>query len=160
MLLRLCHLLADIKVLPPRQAHQLVWSRFVNVHGCNIPCDLYMERLCQDCIRHLGANKTEKAICRPSKCMSFLSNIIDRFNKEHKCYHSSGTHSSISSEKDRDMIIKELMKCSVFKHKSCRYHASFEKFICNPIKALDYRKIRQWLTQHTKGKGTITDNTI
>ena len=88
-----CHLLADhIKVLPPRQAHQLVWSRFVNVHGkpgCNIPCDLYMEhmnRLCQDCIRHLGANKTKKAICRPSKCMSFLSNIIDRFNKEHKCY--------------------------------------------------------------------------
>ena len=34
--------------LSPRQAHQVVWSRFVNVHGLpghNIPCDLHMEHL-------------------------------------------------------------------------------------------------------------------
>lgn len=35
-------------ILPERQAMQLKYSRFVNVHGrlgCNIPCDLHMEHL-------------------------------------------------------------------------------------------------------------------
>ena len=63
------HTLLNCKLLPPRQAHQLVWSRFINVcnntAGCNIPCDLHNEhlnRMCKDYVKHLGANKTEKAI--------------------------------------------------------------------------------------------------
>lgn len=75
------HAISNCKLLPPRQAHQLIWSRFVNVHGKgipgnNIPCDLYVEhlnRLCKECVRNLGANKTEKAICRFSK---MYGNII------------------------------------------------------------------------------------
>ena len=49
--------------LPPQQAMQLKYSRFINVHGrqgCNIPCDLYMEhlnKLVKLCVQHLGANK-------------------------------------------------------------------------------------------------------
>ena len=43
------HTLSNCKLLPPRQAHQLVWSRFINVcnntAGCNIPCDLHNEHL-------------------------------------------------------------------------------------------------------------------
>ena len=61
------HTLANCKLLPPRQAHQLIWSRFVNIHGNgiaghNIPCDLHLNRLCKDSVRHMGANKTEKTI--------------------------------------------------------------------------------------------------
>ena len=43
--------------LTPRQSAELVWSRFVNVHGLpgrNIPADLYQEhliRVCKDTIR-------------------------------------------------------------------------------------------------------------
>ena len=50
--------------LSPRQAAQLLSSRFVNVHGlpgCNIPADLHMEhlnRVCKEAIKGLGANKT------------------------------------------------------------------------------------------------------
>ena len=50
--------------LSPRLSAELLWSRFINVHGHpgrNIPADLHMEhlnRLVKEAIRNLGANKT------------------------------------------------------------------------------------------------------
>ncbi len=52
--------------LPPRLAHQLKWSRFINSHGLpghNISCDLHMEhlnRVAKTAIERLGSNKSEK----------------------------------------------------------------------------------------------------
>ena len=102
-------------------AYQLVWFQFVNIHGKgipghNIPCDLHIEhmnRLCKMCVGHLGANKTPKAISRFSKCMGPMSNIVGRFNHEHKCCHSSGSHTTASADKDRDLLIEELKKYSI-----------------------------------------------
>lgn len=54
--------------LPPRQAAQLIWGRFINVHGLpgrNIPGDLHQEhlnRLAKQAIGRLGSNKTEKQL--------------------------------------------------------------------------------------------------
>ena len=54
--------------LSPQMALQVLYSRFVNVHGregCNIPCDLHMEhlnRIIKDVLQHLGVNKTEHAV--------------------------------------------------------------------------------------------------
>ena len=56
-----------------RQVHQLVWGRFINVHGLpgrNIPCDLYMEhlnRVVKDVVHGLKANKTPEALVRVIK---------------------------------------------------------------------------------------------
>ena len=61
------NMLAQHKLLPPHQSEELIWSRFVNVHGIqghNIPKDLHMEhlnRVCKDCIHGLRVNKTEAA---------------------------------------------------------------------------------------------------
>ena len=72
--------------LPPRLAQQLLYSRFVNVHGregCNIPCDLHMEHLnrtIKDTLQHLGANKTECAITRASKCSHLLNSLLHQFD--------------------------------------------------------------------------------
>lgn len=44
---------------------QLVWGRFINVHGLPAPCDLYMEhlnRVCKDALKGLGANRAVKAL--------------------------------------------------------------------------------------------------
>ena len=57
-------------LLSPRKSNQLIWSRFINVHGLpgkNIPADLFMEhlnRLCKEAIKQLGANKTQRGIQR------------------------------------------------------------------------------------------------
>ena len=114
------------QIAPPRQAHQTIWSRFVNVNdngtpGHNIPCDLHNEhlnRLCKECVRHLGANKTEKAICHFSRCMGPLSNILSKYDYENKHHHSSGSHTT------------------------------------PPIRKLKFDKVRNWLVDHAKAKGT------
>ena len=110
------HTLSNSKILPPRQAHQTIWSHFVNVNdngtpGHNIPCDFHNEhlnRLCKECVRHLGANKTEKAICRFSRCMGPLSNILSKYDYENKHHCSSGSNTTPSCTKDGDLIIQEL----------------------------------------------------
>ena len=67
------YLLQHDFTLPPRQAAELVWSRFVNVRGqqgANIPLDLHMEhlnKLVKAAISGLGANKVEDAITRVGK---------------------------------------------------------------------------------------------
>ena len=59
------NLLSQQLTLSPREAQQLVWSRFVNTHGrsgCNKPCDLEMEHLnrsCKTAVAALGANTTK-----------------------------------------------------------------------------------------------------
>ena len=54
--------------LSPRQAMQLMWSKFINTHGRpggNIPADLHMEhinRACKTVMKNLGSNLTEKSL--------------------------------------------------------------------------------------------------
>ena len=58
----------SIYMLPPRQAVQHLYSRFVSVHGLpghNVAADLHMEHLnviAKGCVKALGANKTEAVI--------------------------------------------------------------------------------------------------
>lgn len=65
-------------LLSPHLAEQLMWSRFVNVHGLpghNISCDLHMEHLnclVKIAIEGLGANKSMKAISRAAKAIGVL----------------------------------------------------------------------------------------
>ena len=152
--------LVNIKILPPRLAHQLVWSRFVNVHGIqgrNIPFDLqieHMNRLVKDCVKHLGANKTGKAIIRFSKALGPVSKIISSFDSHHNSQSHSGLHKVSSIEKDRDSLIKELReKAHVFKYTPGRFHKSFPKFIKNPIKLLAQKTFYKWLEERAKENG-------
>ena len=70
-------------VLSPRLSSQLLWSRFVNVHGLpgrNIPLDLHGEhlnRLAMDAIRNLRANKSEEAIKRVGRSIGTLSPVLE-----------------------------------------------------------------------------------
>jgi len=156
------NMVADCKLLPPRQAHQLQWSRFVNTHGKGIPgnnkpCDLHIEhmnRLLKVCFHNLGANKTKNAISQYSKCMGPLATLLDNFDEEHHCSNVSGSHTSPSSIKDRDIIIKQLRENrKVFKKEIGRSHRSFPKFLSNPIRQLRKNEFMEWLKQCAKSKG-------
>ena len=65
-------------VLPPRLVQQLLWSRFVNLHGHvgkNVPLDLHMKHLnatLKNSITALGANKIEKSILHLGRCIGQL----------------------------------------------------------------------------------------
>jgi L1 cell adhesion molecule like protein len=137
--------LAKCKLLPPRQAHQVIWSRFVNTHGNsvgrNIPCDLHNEhlnRLCKVIVQHLGANKTTKAIKTYSKCLGPLYNILTKFDDDTGFHSTSPSHTKASDIQDRDLILKELHEnAQVFNYISKRCHPSFPNFHRNPLKKLN-----------------------
>ena len=78
-------------VYSPRQAKQLLWSRFINTHGLphkNIAGDLHMEhlnRLCKEAIKGLGANKTPSAIKRIGDAIGPLHTILENFDDSVLC---------------------------------------------------------------------------
>ena len=100
--------------LPPLQAEQLLWCRFVNTHGIrgrNIPLDLHQEhlnRLLKDIIKGIGANKTEEALVRSSKALGTLHNMLSQFDKDNHLDNTSEVHRPPSCKRELNTIIKEL----------------------------------------------------
>lgn len=119
--------------LPPRQAAQLLWNRFVNVHGLpgrNIPADLHQEhlnRVVKEAIRGLGANKTERAIARVGKALGTVSPVLDQFDNDNGVQHYSGQRHIAGTDKDRDLIIGQLQHAQVFTSIAGRKHTTFPK---------------------------------
>ena len=79
-------LLQHTYVLSPRLSAQLLWSRFVNVHGKpgkNISVDLHMEHLnkiAKGAIRFMGSCKSRKGIQRIGRAIGTLSPVLENFD--------------------------------------------------------------------------------
>lgn len=93
-------------VLSPREAAELIWSCFINVHGRpgkNIPNDLHMEhlnRMCKTAIRGLGSNKTPQCITRIGNSLGTAAPVLEAFDDDNGVPQVSGKHSAPSTEKD------------------------------------------------------------
>ena len=118
--------------MSPRLKQQLIWSRFINVHGRpgkNIPMDLHMEHLnaiAKGAIKNLGSGKTEKAIVRAGRAIGTLSTILSQFDEDNKISRMSGVHRIEKYKKDVEIIVKELQRAHVFSRQtSSRKHHSF-----------------------------------
>ena len=141
--------------LPPLQAEQLKWSRFVNVHGVrgrNIPLDLhqeYLNRLLKDMIKNFGANKRDEAIVRSSKALGTLQNMLYQFDKENHNQAPTGAHSKPSYKNELNSIINELKKHQVFDIIPQRKHESFPK-PSNLLHIKPKNSMVEWLITHTK----------
>ena len=139
-------------IFSPRQAQQLLWSRFINTHGRpgkNIEADLHMEhlnRLCKSYIEALGANATDAAVLRAGRCIGTISLISDNFDLATGITACSGAHSWRSIDKDLDKVIDELQKRSnVFGHIPGRCHSAFKNYKtihCN------HTEIVTWMNDH------------
>ena len=141
--------------LPPQQAQQLLYSRFVNVHGRegrNIPCDLHMEHLnrtIKDALQHLGANKTEEAITRASKCSHLINSLLHQFDIKTGLKEESGSHTRASEKSDIERMLVVLRNNNVFMEQGTRSHSHFQNFQSNHlVKSLDMSKLQQWMTEH------------
>lgn len=138
--------------LTPRQAQELIWSRFVSTHnapGHNIPGDLHQEhlnRVVKDSIRGLHANKTEKAITRVGKTLGTLSPLLDNFDHVNMVRKASGAHKAPRFTKDRDLIVQHLQKCNIFTCHEGRSHSSFPK-PRDVLHSLNHDKIIDWMSK-------------
>ena len=103
-----------------RQAQQLLWSRCVNTHGLsgrNIPADLFMEhlnRLCKIAVANLGPNKTPNGLLRAGRSAGGLAKVIAKYDKDFRVSESSGKHATASMDKDKSIILKQLLEAAVF----------------------------------------------
>ena len=120
-------------ILSPRHKTELLWGRFINVHGRtgkNIAADLHMEhlnRVVKECIKCLGANKTEGAIVRVGKALDTVVPVLDQFDLENDVSTASGLHNPVNAFKDHNMVANELSTHNIFKDIPHREHAHFPK---------------------------------
>ena len=141
--------------LSPRQARQLLYSRFVNIHGVpgrNIAADLHMEHLnraCKDSIRGLGANKTEKSITRIGKAIGPLMSITSNYDSSVLSKETKSSRRKVaSSEKDRKMIMNELMgRASVFEEVAGRRYNHSCALSKSLFHKMDHKVFEGWIEE-------------
>ena len=134
-----------------RQAHQLLWSRFINVHGLpsqNIPCDLFMEhlnRVCKDAVRGLGANKTPQALVKIGRVVGILDNVMINFDEDNMVKQQSGRHEVANFRKDMITVVKVLINEELLVYKPHRKHETFGSVDRNPIQGIDHEQLLSWM---------------
>lgn len=138
--------------LSEAHAHQLLWGRCINVHGRtgkNIPGDLHMEHLIgmvKECIKGLGANKTEQAIQRVGYALGTIVPVLDQYDLDNDVPVVSSAHTRHHAQKDLALIVNELGKSRVFSHVKSRKHRKFP----NPRNVLHHgtdkkTKLKEWM---------------
>ena len=152
------HFLAKVNsTSSTRLAAQIKWSRVVNTHGGkgkNIPVDLYMEHL-NRCLKNyvigLGANVSEKTIVDCGKSLNGMIGITSNFDCDSSIHRESLHHTTKSSKKDEDMIIKELTSNSkVFDYIPGRVHRAFKEISPNVAPTLKANELFKWLNDRKK----------
>lgn len=138
-------------ILSPRLSAQLLWSRFVNVHGRpgkNIPVDLHMEHLnkiAKGAILSLGSNKSEAAIQRVGRAIGTLSPVLDNFDKVNDIITSGGLQRRQKAQKDIAIVANELVKAESFvMHNETRKHSQFVH-PKNILEAKNRKELFDWL---------------
>lgn len=149
--------------LSPRQKHQLLWSRFVNVHGLpgrNIAGDLHMEhlnRICKQAIQGVGAKKRIEAIRRIGKASGPLAEVTSNFDENLLTPtndHVAGRHRLASVTRDQDMVVNELLNhACVFNESHQRTHRHFRMFITKGsiFMNIDKKSLEKWITDNIPG---------
>ena len=105
--------------LSPQMA-QLIQTRFINttsVRGQNIPADQHLEhlnRILKGTIEGLGSNKSKENILRGSKALGVTDHTLNRYDQDNSVCLLSGAYSVPGSQKELQMIIKELQEHKVF----------------------------------------------
>ena len=97
-------LLQHTYLLSPQQSAQLLWSRFVNVHGQpgrNIV--IFINKIAKDALNSLGSNKSQKSIQWIGRAIGTLSPVMDNFDAINNV---SSKQKKLKAKKDIQIVIK------------------------------------------------------
>ena len=141
-------------LLSPRQAAELMWSRFVNTQGrqgCNIPCDLHMEHLNRRlklALSNLGPNVRPAAIVRTAKVVGVMDKVCQLFEVEttRSTSSTSNYHTYPGFAKDYKLVVTTLQDAKVFTLHSGREHSTYnhKSTLLENFKNKDYL---EWVIQ-------------
>ena len=138
--------------LSPRLSNQMMWSRFINVHGRpgrNIPLDLHMEhlnRLAKDAIKNLGSNKTVGGVTRVGRCVGTLSNVLDQFDKENVIHSGSSRYKKVRATKDIAAAVEKLVNSRTFSVQPGRRHQHYAKGKAL-LESVPREELLEWMMQ-------------
>jgi len=85
-------------MLSPRNAHQLIWNRFINNKpgpGGNIPLDLQLEffnKTVKQALKNLGPNASRRSMDRICHSMGFTVSMMQNFDENLQVFKRSGKH--------------------------------------------------------------------
>lgn len=138
-------------LLSERERHQLIWGRFINIHGVparNIPCDFFIEhlnRVAKEAVHGRRANKTKDALVRIGKAIGPLNSLQNNFDEENGINTDSGNHKTSSICNDLKKTVGVLLNEGNLKYLPGRCHKSFPNVVANPITGLDYETLLGWM---------------
>lgn len=145
-------------LLSPRQAAQLVWSRFINTHGrigCNIPCDLHLEHLnrrLKTSLSHAGSNITPTSVVCAGKCIGVVNRVCNVFENETRQRNESQKHPYPAFTKDYQHIIEVLREVNLYTVQTGRTHSTFGR-MKSIMENFNRASYIQWVTDHIKKTG-------
>ena len=143
-------------LLPPAEAHSLVWNRTVNNKGGpgkNVALDLDLEHDNNDLkqpIKNLGPNVTEDAVRRISHGQQRSKTMLGCLDREILVKQRSGKHVSADYTKDLRMVVNSLTEELVFHQTPGRHYKCFTNFARDPLSRIDMSNLFQWINKHKK----------
>ena len=149
-------LLQVYSLLPPAEAHSLVWNRTVKNKGGpgkNVAIDLDLEHDNNDLkqpIKNLGPNVTEDAVRRISNGQQKSKQMLSCMDREILVKQRSGKHVSADYSKDLRAVVNSLIEESVFCRTPGRHYKHFSNFVRDPLSRLDMSNLYQWINKHKK----------
>lgn len=147
-------LLAGVNaLLTPRQKHQVIHNRFINLRGGeghNLDGDYVMEllnRYAKSRIKLLGPNHNETCVERIGKTMMFCHEIQDKLEQQISVAPLSRKHTPQSLHHDRNTIIQQLKNSCVFQLIPGRSHQTFSMENVDIFSNVDVQEVHKWLNQ-------------
>ena len=107
----------------------------------------------------MGSNFTEHSTTRVARSITFLENIAKSMDKQCSVVPDTIAHHTKSSDHDIREVVKVVCKQKSLTVIPGRYHSNFKSLQTNPIKSLDWNKMRKWVKskalQYEKRSGLL-----
>lgn len=91
---------------------------------------------------------TDRAVERISHSENGTTEIAGGVDQDIKHIRSSGQHTSSSTERDLDELVKRALQTDVFTFSPNRRYQHITNFERDPFKNLDITKLYSWINQH------------
>ena len=93
----------------------------------------------------VGANISESLIVQLSKSLDGIKTVCENFDKSVGIHTDSIHHTTKSSKKDQELVVKQLIESKVFSYIPGRKHAAFSDIKPNLAQCIDANSLFKWL---------------
>ncbi|XP_061176933.1 uncharacterized protein LOC133185634 [Saccostrea echinata] len=145
-----------IALFTPRQQHQVIWNRFVNLsggRGKNLDGDYVMELLnkyAKARVKLIGPNHSHETVLRIGKTMMFCHDISRNLECQVGAAPISRDHKAQDTTGDLTKLVRELQRANVFTCIPGRAHNSFQNEPSDIFTQFNVIEFHKWMNAKKK----------